>query len=863
MSPAVTASAIDTARNMPSPSSPPQRALAGLARLQVDRPGLVVLLVLLLTLPAALAASGLGLKTDFAELLPDNKPSVVEMRRVSSHLASTATLTIVAEGNDTAALRSFVDQAAPKLRALGPEWVGAVDDGVQDAQRFLDENKLLYASYDDIKKLHDEVLERYDEEVGKATGTDLGLDDDEEPRATDAGREPITGETVRARIAEARKRVDEHRAKYPGGYYLGEDGHIIIMFVRTPISGGNADKAPILRAKVEQIVAEVNPQRLDPSMKVAYTGDFITSAEEIENVKSDLVHVGFWGVSLVLAAVLLFFLRFRTLIAMAITIAVGLVWTFGAARVAVGYLNSSTGFLVSIIAGNGINVGIIYMARYLEARRAQHRSVSDAIRIAHADTWLATLAASAAAMVAYGSLATTDFRGFKHFGIIGGLGMLLCWVATFVTLPPILVMSERLLPMFVDPNALRSRARGVYGLAFAWLAARAPRPIVIVALLTGIASAWFAVRYATSDPMEYDLQNISTDRHGKTPARKLSTRVDAVVGRMGQDGMAVMVDRVEQVALLTQVLEKRLADAPEDRKPFEKVVSLFSLLPDRQAEKIELINEVLDRIHRARDKGFIDDKQWAEIEPELPKRPLVPLTIHDMPEKMARPFTEQDGTRGRIVYIVPKVGRSIWDGHYLDLWANSYREVTLPTGEKILGSGSAVVWSDMLAAVREDSPKAIFVSLIGTLVVVVLAFRLRRESWIVLGVVLLGLCWLVAYMYLREVKLNFLNFVALPITFGVGADYAVNMTRRLRLEGYRNVRDIVVETGGAVVLCSLTTMLGYIALMFSMNRAIRSFGLVAAIGEVTTLVAAVLVLPAFVLWRQHRKPVAVPSQDRA
>jgi hypothetical protein len=54
----------------------------------------------------------------------------------------------------------------------------------------------------------------------------------------------------------------------------------------------------------------------------------------------------------------------------------------------------------------------------------------------------------------------------------------------------------------------------------------------------------------------------------------------------------------------------------------------------------------------------------------------------------------------------------------------------------------------------------------------------------------------------------------------------------------------VVETGGAVILCSLTTTLGYLALTLSINQAVRSFGLAAAVGEVATLLAAVLGLPA-------------------
>jgi len=95
---------------------------------------------------------------------------------------------------------------------------------------------------------------------------------------------------------------------------------------------------------------------------------------------------------------------------MGLTILVGCVWSFGAARLSVGYLNTATGFLVSIIAGNGINFGIVYMARYLEARSVDGLDVAESIRIAHLETYGGTLAAAAAAMVAYGSLSITTSR---------------------------------------------------------------------------------------------------------------------------------------------------------------------------------------------------------------------------------------------------------------------------------------------------------------------------------------------------------------------------------------------------------------------------------------------------------------------
>ena len=105
-----------------------------------------------------------------------------------------------------------------------------------------------------------------------------------------------------------------------------------------------------------------------------------------------------------------------------------------------------------------------------------------------------------------------------------------------------------------------------------------------------------------------------------------------------------------------------------------------------------------------------------------------------------------------------------------------------------------------------------------------------------------------------QIKLNFMNFVTLPITLGVSADYAANMWGRLRHETSSSIAVQIGETGSAVALCSATTVIGYSTLLLSNNRALRSFGLAADIGEVTCLFAALLVLPAvFTLLRRFRR----------
>jgi hypothetical protein len=262
---------------------------------------------------------------------------------------------------------------------------------------------------------------------------------------------------------------------------------------------------------------------------------------------------------------------------------------------------------------------------------------------------------------------------------------------------------------------------------------------------------------------------------------------------------------------------------------------------------------------RARSRGMISEVDWKELAPYLPPTSLTLVGVYDLPEQMARAFTEKDGTRGRIVYITPKEGRSIWDGRYLELWADSFRTINLPNGEVIAGSGRAVIFADMLKAVVEDAPKAIAASLVGTILVVVFAFRGRRTSLGVLATLMLGVAGMVAFLSAKDIKLNFLNFVSLPITFGIGVDYAVNIMQRAKHDGVAKMRQVIVETGGAVVLCSLTTTLGYLSLMLSSNRAIATFGLAAAAGEIACILAAVLVLPAVLIWMSQKKRPAVVS----
>ncbi len=148
----------------------------------------------------------------------------------------------------------------------------------------------------------------------------------------------------------------------------------------------------------------------------------------------------------------------------------------------------------------------------------------------------------------------------------------------------------------------------------------------------------------------------------------------------------------------------------------------------------------------------------------------------------------------------------------------------------MLGSGRAVIYADMLEGVMQAVPTATLAAIFAVIFVTVVAFRRSRATLYVLGSLAVGIGWMALLIVLLEVKLNYLDFVALPITLGIGVEYSVNVVYRYAREGRGSIVKVLRETGGAVVLCSATTILGYAALTGSINGAVRSLGLVAVIG---------------------------------
>jgi hypothetical protein len=826
---------------MKSLESRVRSGLARLGRAQVRFPLRLVALSLLLTAVSALLASRLELRPQLSQLLPEGQPSVRELDRLRSHTSGVSNLFIVIEGSDVAARRKLGDDMLVDLRALGPRWVGSAEDGVQAARDYLRPRALLFLPPDELTKLNDDLDERFGRAVSRELDMDLEEDDDA------PASKPFDPKALKEKLGPGVAELD----RFPDGYFENPERTALIVALRSPVEGGDPENSRALIDRVKSIVEKHQQSTGLSSLKVGYAGDVVTGLFEFGAVQKDLSRVGITGVIAILAVILFYFRRLRALFLLGAVVLCGGAWTFGVTKLVIGHLNIATGFFFSVVAGNGINSGIIYLARYLEERK-KGLAPAEALTVAHSQTWAATLSAALAAAVAYGSLAFTNFRGFKHLALVGSSGMILYWLAAYAVLPSLLILSERVRPV-IGEGKRSSRGTARFDAPFVFLVKHAPRPLTVLGIGLAVVGALGIARYIRSDPLEYDLKKIGNDVPESKEQYRLSALAGTVVGTKAESAMAVLCDRLDQVLPLKHALESKRDSVPHAERPFESVYTLQDFVPAAQAQKIAPALAVKKRILRAHARGGISEPDFAEIQPFLPPDDLASFGIADLPEALARPFSERDGTRGKLLFIEPTSGKSDSDARYLIRFADAFRSTRLPSGEVIGGSGRAVVFADLIRAVVVDMPRALLISFLATSVVL-LAFRRDSHSLRVLLAWVIGLAWLGGLMAVLGLRLNFLNFVAVPVTFGIGVDYAVNFVERHAESD--DVLETLRRTGGAVILSSLTTTLGYLALLGSLNRAVASLGKLAVLGEICCLAAALLVLPAVLLVKE--RPPAGP-----
>src|SRR2546421_599414 len=200
--------------------------------------------------------------------------------------------------------------------------------------------------------------------------------DDEEP--TQAEADPLM-EDVTVRVRAAFGRLDH----FIDGYLAGEGGQTLVVQVYPPGAATSLDDDQRLFAAVSGVVRALDPPSFHPSIRVGYGGEVRGVIENQENLVRDLLVSSILVLTAVSAVLVLYYRSWRSIPLLVLPLFTGVAATFAVSRWIIHYLNPNTAFLGSIIVGNGINAGIILLARYFEGRRRVRDGAPPPHRLGH------------------------------------------------------------------------------------------------------------------------------------------------------------------------------------------------------------------------------------------------------------------------------------------------------------------------------------------------------------------------------------------------------------------------------------------------------------------------------------------------
>ncbi|HTP51431.1 MAG TPA: MMPL family transporter [Anaeromyxobacteraceae bacterium] len=781
------------------------------------RPAAAMLILGLACVPAlALTAAYFSdVRAGLQELLPASAPSVRALDQIHARLGGQSHLAVVAQSDDPAANRRFIDELYARIAAAHLPEVRSIQAHANKERKWAEARAPLLMPRDRFDSLMDELDHAIRAAKARANPFDLGLDDEDPDEALRRFERRLDGEL---------KGSD----RFASGYLESPDGHTVVMLIW--LQGSEVDMGPSERlfAATSREVAAIRPRY--PGLLVAYNGEVPNLLEEHAAILADLSLSSLLVFILVSALIALYFRSATSVLTVGLSLLPGLLFTFAAGRLFAGSLNSNTAFLGSIIAGNGINYPLIFLAYYraCDPSWPTARAVLEAARRALPGT----LGAAATASAAYGGLGASSFKGFSQFGWLGAFGMLMTWLLSFVCMPIAIALlrpprqqkaqttAQRILSRYFElPRAARLVAAAVVALELAGAAAGVAR----------------ARRIGLWEMDLKALRNRDSLAHG---AASWDRKLNDIFGVWLNPVVSLTAD-AGSTAAAAQELRRALV---EGRDPVaERIETLATFVPplDDQEARLARLRK-MGRLRKVGDK--LPERFRNLIDLWLAPEQMRPITASEVPPTLRQGLTEVSGREDRVVLIFPSLKIDFDDGRNIIRFADRLGNAHLPEGS--VTGGGFLFLAELIRLVANESGFVVLVVcvLVALVLVPIYLGRPRRIAVTVVTVAAVAL-FAQSLMVALGVRVNMLNFAAVPITIGVGADYVVNLYGAM--DAYAiDARRACARMGGAILLCSLTTVVGYLSLVVAQSGALRSFGWAAVLGEAMAVTNVLLVLPA-------------------
>jgi hopanoid biosynthesis associated RND transporter like protein HpnN len=654
------------------------------------------------------------------------------------------------------------------------------------------------------------------------------------------------------------------------------------MLVALPADMSGSFHSDVTTLKeLESLVGAV--RRQIPEAYLMVTGEPAINTEEMLTARRDATRCAAAALLFTSLLLVLAFGQVTRPLCAVLSLVLGLCSSLGFAALTVGQLNLLTVHFVTILTGLGITFSIQMLSEF-QRLRALGKDAATAVAASRREARHQAMGAVTTA-IAFLSLHFTEFRAGAELGWITGMGVLLCYLSTLTMLPNLLLLVEGNRRCKGHPRL----GRLLVPLEL-WLRRR-PKLVCLVSLVWTLAASCYLGRI----PFDYNLLHMQAadaeairvesylQRIGYSTLYAISLAPNAQEGRLRAEKLSKLpgVSHVESVFSLepraTAAKTEIIADlvdlapllrlpgrpAPLDASQLLRMYDSYLHLRDRLNRSVRTLQnqpdgprlrQVINRLEKLLDpenpgpiaaglqhyqQALLDDLQM-QLTTLKTQRAEPPDMLKLLPPEVRLRSIARDGTV--CLRIFPK--ENCWEreplGRFVAELSRVDRDVT----------GTPVLIFNYLEQLRG----AYVVSGRNALLVIIflLLGYYRSLRWAALALLpkLLGVVWMIGLLGLLGAQFNAANFLALPLTLGIGLIFGMESLRLSRLP-YRPL--LARQSAGfAVALSGLTTLVGFSTLMAAEHRGVASFGLVMSAGVAMNLLTSLILLPALLACKPLR-----------
>ena len=796
----------------------------------VAHPVLTLVLVAMVTAGAVYLGTKLQIRATMEELFPESTPHIKRLKELEKWLGYTSQVKLIISSPEAQANQRFAQDLCRKMETH------------PDIQRlecrrdvsFFRTNGLLYLDLDDLRQIRADVKAR----ITRAVAGELSLDDDGGTPAAPAegdGLDENFGDELDEEFDDSPAALEvtgdasgdgflteeELRSKY-GSFRLSEfltndDGTLVGINVFPSISPDDVGRSSVLFQDLRKMIAELDMASYHPEMKYAVDGGYHRRINEMQAVKRDLRSASVLGGLLVLILLLLYFGKLRAILFVMVPLIVGICWTLGAAYLMVGYLNAITAFIITILFGLGVDFSIHAVSRYF-GERSSGRPAEEAVVEALTNLGRPMLWAAVTTSATFLSLSFLDFRGISQFGLIAGVGVILCFITLYLVLPPLVVLAAR-------AKAEPIRRFGFKGGGIPWFARS--RQAALATLLVTLALVTVMVPGVSGTYLDPDLSKVETPMNEWNEA--LCRRYRREVENLSSVPIVLPTESYEEAGRVYRHLKDNL----DGFRRLQQVEALPAFVPEQQEAKLVVIEEIRRSIVRKRAALEGDDAEAADRALEF----LSPSTFgrDELPEWVLEKFSDAQGGVGRVVFLFADVTltNSLDIGDVL-----TETDIIDVEGKNYFTTASYYIGFDVFDIVEREGPWAMGIAALAVFLVLLIDLRSFKRTFLAFLPLPLGIAAFLGLATYVGWPLNVFNMLVLPIFFGIGIDTSIHLVHRGREElreaaaagREANLGRAVSSAGAAAGMSALTTAAGFSSMMLAANAGLASIGYMAPVG---------------------------------